>query len=442
MVNFFDITRFNPATNTYTGSPFDDDFSTIELARSYPNRGGFSLYGMDGDDSIETWIISESRKDYLVGGNGDDLFAALSLRTTSASVDVSGGMGTDGFFSRRAIAPYTFSINGPRIEFTVYNNEDYSPLSVSASLDVEILAFTRPGSPLDTDYYLTEDIANGRIRTVSTDELSARAYEGNPDWYINGLDTYTEYHKTPGVAGALTSSTPKVFREGMTLTAGAVTGDPSGMPFNPNYTYQWFRNGTLIQGATARSYRVPSGGYGTYRVAVSYTDAEGFRSTISTPSQSVGRILTGTSANNTLTGSIGSDLITGFGGADRMTGGADRDTFRYTNLIESRLASLDRITDFAIGSDSLEVPRAMVAGNVRQAGRANALTQKGINSVLTKSNFLANRAASFTLGTGAGTRTFVALNDRSSGFDVNRDGLIEITGYSGRLASLTLTRSA
>jgi len=387
---------------------------------------------------LQAWIFGEIRKDYVEGGSGDDFISVRSAYTSLAEVVVSGGTGADELYLWDVSIVPAFSVDGPLITFEANVDFDGSPLIAVVGMDVEIISLRVN----NIDYfYLTEDIANGRIRLSSVDEVNARVYQ-NPDWYFNELDTYSDYHRTPGRAGAITSSSPGIFREGVTLTAGAVTGDPSGMPLNPNYAYQWFKDQTPIQGATARSYFVPSSRFGTYRVAISYTDAEGFRSTISTPSQAVGRILKGTASNNTLTGSIGSDLITGLGGADRMTGGADRDTFRYTNLNESRVSSLDRITDFAIGTDSLEVPRAMVAGNVRQAGRANALTQKGINSVLTKSNFLGNRAASFTLGTGAATRTFVALNDGSSGFDVNRDGLIEITGYSGRLANLMLTRSA
>ena len=167
-------------------------------------------------------------------------------------------------------------------------------------------------------------------------------------------------------------------------------------------------------------------------------------------------ILTGNAANNVLNGGAGADrLIGGLGadrltgglgadrligglGADRLTGGLGADTFRYTNLSESRLAAYDRITDFAIGTDRLDAPRAVTAANVRQLGRVSALSQNGISAVLTRATFQANRAATFTLGTGTRTRTFLALNDGIAGFDGNRDGLIEMTGFSGNLANLAI----
>ena len=149
-------------------------------------------------------------------------------------------------------------------------------------------------------------------------------------------------------------------------------------------------------------------------------------------------IITGSKFKDILIGGDGDDIITGGLGADQLTGGAGKDTFRYANLRESRLAAFDRITDFAIGTDRIDAPRAVTASNVRQLGRVSALTQRGISSVLSNSSFKANRAATFTLGTGDETRTFLALNDKTVGFSAKRDGLIEITGFSGNLANLAI----
>jgi cyclophilin family peptidyl-prolyl cis-trans isomerase len=77
------------------------------------------------------------------------------------------------------------------------------------------------------------------------------------------------------------------FREGVTLTAPVVTGDPDGDATNPNYAYQWFRNNTLISDATNSTYAVPVTGAGTYKVAVTCTDAQGFTATVDSPDQVV-----------------------------------------------------------------------------------------------------------------------------------------------------------
>jgi hypothetical protein len=77
------------------------------------------------------------------------------------------------------------------------------------------------------------------------------------------------------------------FQEGVTLTAPGVTGDPDYGAANPDYVYQWFKNGIAIADATAPTYAVPVAGAGTYKVAITYTDAQDFRVTVDSPNQVV-----------------------------------------------------------------------------------------------------------------------------------------------------------
>jgi hypothetical protein len=53
----------------------------------------------------------------------------------------------------------------------------------------------------------------------------------------------------------------------------------------------------------------------------------------------------------------------------------------------------------------------------------------GIVAQLTTANFIADSAAQFTFG----TRTFVAINDATAGFDATTDAIIEVTGLTGTL---------
>ena len=138
-------------------------------------------------------------------------------------------------------------------------------------------------------------------------------------------------------------------------------------------------------------------------------------------------------------------MITGLGGADRLTGLGGKDTIKYRALSDSRLSAYDRITDFAIGTDIFDAPRAVSSTNIKQLGRVSALTQAGIEKVLGKSNsslgkqvFASHRAATFTFGTGGSVRTFLGVNDATAGFDQRFDALVEITGYSGSLANLAI----
>ena len=79
------------------------------------------------------------------------------------------------------------------------------------------------------------------------------------------------------------------FKEGVILTAPVVTGDPDGDALNPNYSHQWFKGSTAITNATASTYAVPASGAGIYKVAITYTDAQGFTATLDSPDQVVNK---------------------------------------------------------------------------------------------------------------------------------------------------------
>ena len=146
--------------------------------------------------------------------------------------------------------------------------------------------------------------------------------------------------------------------------------------------------------------------------------------------------ISGNSAKNTLNGGIGGDVLTG-------QGTADTDTFVYTTLSNSLLGSptnytFDRITDFAIGRDKLDGPKTVSTSQLLELGAVATLDQAGLQGVLTSTKFVANGAASFTFGSGSNARTFVAMNDGVAGFDVTKDSVVEITGYSGSLSNLSI----
>ena len=276
-----------------------------------------------------------------------------------------------------------------------------------------------------------------KVAVTYTDAQEFTATVDSPNQVIS------VFNNGNGTPGAITGS--GVFREGVTLTAPVVTGDPDGMPTNPNYKYQWYKNNSAISSATGKTYKVPTTGSGTYRVAVTYRDAQDFTATVNSANQFIAKVLTGTASTNTLVGTVGDDLITGLGGADRLTGSAGADTFRYAALSDSILAAYDRIADFVIGTDIFDAPRAVSSTDIKQLGRVTALTQAGIEMVLGKSNsswgkqvFASHRAATFTVGTGGSVRTFLGVNDATAGFDQRFDALVEITGYSGSLANLVI----
>jgi Ca2+-binding RTX toxin-like protein len=68
------------------------------------------------------------------------------------------------------------------------------------------------------------------------------------------------------------------------------------------------------------------------------------------------RIFGGQGNDAIVTGS-GNDIIQGGRGADDMTGGAGADTFRYLTALDSTVAAIDEILDFAPGTDKIDLSR-------------------------------------------------------------------------------------
>lgn len=147
---------------------------------------------------------------------------------------------------------------------------------------------------------------------------------------------------------------------------------------------------------------------------------------------------TGNALNNIITGNSGNNSLRGGGGADTLTGGSGVNTFVVGSLNDSLLSGFDHITDLKIGSDRINGPRAVNAASLAELGEVASLTESAIASVLNASNFLGNRAATFTFTDAGGSRTFLALNNGIAAFQASSDAIIEITGYSGNLTDLAI----
>jgi Ca2+-binding RTX toxin-like protein len=146
-------------------------------------------------------------------------------------------------------------------------------------------------------------------------------------------------------------------------------------------------------------------------------------------------VITGRNGANALNGAGGDDVLNGLGGADILTGGAGNDIF-VIGRGNSLLNGFDRITDLVIGTDRIDGFTAQ--NSVRQLGGVGSLGARDIGQVLNNQAFGADRAATFTLGTGGSSRTFLALNDNRNGFQANSDAIVEITGFSGNLNNLAI----
>ncbi|ARI83227.1 hypothetical protein IQ224_14175 [Microcystis sp. LEGE 00066] len=158
---------------------------------------------------------------------------------------------------------------------------------------------------------------------------------------------------------------------------------------------------------------------------------------------------TGNAGNNKITGNSGNNQINGRAGIDTLTGGLGADTFIF-QFGQSTISTSDRITDFAINSDKIDL--LTQAGNAisapsnfsRAANSTVTTLQNLINQVFTDANGAitgnqglgVNSAALVQVTTGAIAGTYLVINDSTAGFQSSSDLLINITGFTGTLPDL------
>ncbi|EPF19029.1 Calx-beta domain-containing protein [Microcystis aeruginosa] len=158
---------------------------------------------------------------------------------------------------------------------------------------------------------------------------------------------------------------------------------------------------------------------------------------------------TGNAGNNNITGNSGNNQINGRAGIDTLTGGLGADTFVF-QFGQSTISTSDRITDFAINSDKIDL--LTQAGNAtsapsnfsRAANSTVTTLQNLINQVFTDANGAitgnqglgVNSAALVQVTTGAIAGTYLVINDSTAAFQSSNDLLINITGFTGTLPAL------
>ena len=165
--------------------------------------------------------------------------------------------------------------------------------------------------------------------------------------------------------------------------------------------------------------------------------------------------ITGNSGNNslngaagidTLIGGAGNDTLNGAAGIDTLTGGVGTDIFIF-QFSQSTSAALDRVTDFAIGTDKIDLlSQAGGAINAPVAfTRATDSTTTNINTIVTNVFTDANgaTAGNQALGTNSAvlvrdnsSSTYLIINDGTAGFQSANDLVINLTGLTGTFPAL------
>lgn len=160
---------------------------------------------------------------------------------------------------------------------------------------------------------------------------------------------------------------------------------------------------------------------------------------------SAGNALVGNAGNNTLSGGSGNDTLNGGKGTDTLIGGAGADVFVF-QFGESPWMAVDRITDFSIGLDRID----LLAKNDQPIGPPVSFFRAADSSTNVLSKILENvfadadgslagmqpleiNSAVFVRALGS---SYLIINDGNAGFQSGEDLVINITGVAGPLPAL------
>jgi Ca2+-binding RTX toxin-like protein len=372
----------------------------VSSARRYAN--GLNL------PSVDSILFFEIERFTVTGTRNDDVFALPTLNSV-----IRAGAGNDSVDASRLGLGNVGSLDGGTgIDYLRLNlSNQTANLNLSNLLDINL-----PGVVRATNFErfdLTTGSGNDRI-------LQPGIVNGA---ILRANDTFTTGAGNDTINAGLGVDDSVFAGAGLDhLIIDYSVGDTgTGMTFQ----------GSSLYGTASRNVSTVSN---TILDEVEFTGVERFTVTGTSKADS----LLGAAGNDVLNGGAGNDTLRGRDGGDTLTGGLGADTFQYDTFNDSRLANHDVIRDLAIGTDVIDGPRAIAAGQIRQLGSVTALTETAIQQVLTSGSFAANGAASFRFNDSGRVRTFLGLNDSRAGFLANSDAIIEITGFSGNLNNLSI----
>ncbi|WP_420538217.1 beta strand repeat-containing protein [Microcystis aeruginosa] len=419
------------------------------------NSGNNILTGLAGNDSLD----GKAGTDTMIGGLGNDTY----------TVDNTGDIVTEN------LNEGTDTVQAS-ISYTLTDNVENLTLTGTANLN---------GTGNNLNNILTGNSGNNILTGLAgNDSLDGKA---GTDTMIGGLgnDTYTVDNTGDIVTENLNEGTDTVKAsisytltdnvENLTLTGTAnlngtgnnlnniLTGNSGNNILTGNEGNDTLNGAagidTLIGGLGNDTYQVDSTndtitelanqGSDTIQSSVTYSIANLDNIENLTLTGNTAINATGNTANNLIVGNSGNNQINGGAGIDTLTGGNGADIFIF-QFGQSTIAANDRITDFAINSDKIDLltegglPMSAPSSFSRAANSTVTTLDNLINQVFTDANgatignqgLAVNSAALVQVTTGAIAGTYLVINDSAAGFQSSNDLLINITGFTGTLPAL------
>jgi Ca2+-binding RTX toxin-like protein len=339
-----------------TGSAGDDTITG--------GAGNDIIVGGDGNDSI----TGGTGIDNLSGGSGNDIFVVATTGTgftglTTAEA-VSGGVGNDSlqFAAGTLVIAAADLVNVSGIETIELQNS-----SQTASLTLTDAFFSANGSTTLAVTATTQTtgattLAASTLTAANSVQLNMSKTDNSAGNVINmgaGNDTLTidlqALNNTTTLAGGAGNDT---------LVISANTGSAN---ITQDATITGWETVSFLAAGVAGTFATTTNDAGVAAGVTQTINGSNLTGTLlwngaaeldgkfSITGGTGADSLTGGSLADTITGGAGADVITGGLGADSLTGGTGVDTFVYASVAQSNGTNTDSITDFATGSDKLQV---------------------------------------------------------------------------------------
>ena len=225
--------------------------------------------------------------------NGVVLANVKDNKKCSVSVDLNLGFGP----ADQSITAYVSTGTSQLGNFKAENNqpkEGYMLYAPDLSTDPEGFA----GNNFVYQWYKNNQKISDSNSSILIPKDGAAVYKVSVSYldkqgFASTLQSYefdiVPFNNGNAAIGSITSSRSGIFTEGVTLFAPSIEGDPDGDSPEPNFSYQWFKDGAPVENALSSTYTVPRNGRGLYTVSVTYTDKQNFRQTLATESVKVVR---------------------------------------------------------------------------------------------------------------------------------------------------------